>query len=49
MRVVGGRATDLRREPVKLAGVSTFGEDARGELYAAAPRQGRIYKLSSPG
>jgi glucose/arabinose dehydrogenase len=49
MRVTGGRATDLRREPVKLASVSTFGEDARGELYAAAPRQGRIYKLSSSG
>jgi len=26
--------------------VSTFGEDARGELYAAAPRLGRIYKLT---
>jgi glucose/arabinose dehydrogenase len=49
MRVAGGRATDLRREPVKLPSVSTFGEDARGELYAAAPRQGRIYKLSSSG
>ena len=46
LRLSKGRATDVRREPVKLQSVSTFGEDARGELYAAAPRQGRIYKLS---
>ena len=45
LRVVDGRATDLRREPGTIGSVSTFGEDARGELYAAAPRQGRIYKL----
>jgi len=45
-RLSQGTADDLRREPVKLQSVSTFGEDARGELYAAAPRLGRIYKLS---
>jgi glucose/arabinose dehydrogenase len=46
LRVSGGTATDMRREPVEIRSVSTFGEDARGELYAAAPRQGRIYRLS---
>ena len=46
MRVRGGRATDVRREANVLPGLSTFGEDARGELYAASPRLGRIYKLS---
>ena len=46
LRIVNGKATDVRREPVKVQFVSTFGEDARGELYAAAPRLGRIYKLS---
>jgi glucose/arabinose dehydrogenase len=46
LRVAGGKATDLRREPIKIGSVSTFGEDARGELYAAAPREGRIYRLS---
>jgi glucose/arabinose dehydrogenase len=46
LRISGGKAVDVRREPVKLQFVSTFGEDARGELYAAAPRQGRIFKLS---
>jgi hypothetical protein len=47
MRVRGGRATDVRREANVLPGLSTFGEDARGELYAASPRLGRIYRLSS--
>ncbi|MFL5923883.1 MAG: PQQ-dependent sugar dehydrogenase [Gaiellaceae bacterium] len=46
LRIVNGKATDVRREGVKVQFVSTFGEDARGELYAAAPRQGRIYRLS---
>ena len=45
LRISGGKATDIRREPIKITSVSTFGEDARGELYAAAPRQGRIYRL----
>jgi glucose/arabinose dehydrogenase len=49
LRLSHGKATDLRREPAKIAAVATFGEDARGELYAAAPRQGRIYKLASAG
>ena len=46
LRVSGGKATDVRREPVNLPALSTFGEDARGELYAAAPRLGRIYRLT---
>jgi glucose/arabinose dehydrogenase len=46
LRLSGGKATDVRREPVNLPGLSTFGEDARGELYATAPRQGRIYRLT---
>jgi glucose/arabinose dehydrogenase len=46
MRIRGGRATDVRREANVLPGLSTFGEDSRGELYAASPRLGRIYKLS---
>jgi glucose/arabinose dehydrogenase len=46
LRLSDGKAVGLRREPIKIQGVSTFGEDAHGELYAAAPRLGRIYKLS---
>jgi glucose/arabinose dehydrogenase len=47
LRMSHGMATDIRKEPVKIGSVSTFGEDARGELYAAAPRKGVIYKLVS--
>jgi glucose/arabinose dehydrogenase len=46
-RLSHGKATDLRRERGKITAIATFGEDARGELYAAAPRQGRIYKMSA--
>jgi glucose/arabinose dehydrogenase len=45
-RLSHGKATGLRREPGKITAVATFGEDARGELYAAAPRQGRIYRIT---
>jgi glucose/arabinose dehydrogenase len=47
LRVVGGKATDVRREPGMLPGLSTFGLDARGELYATSPRLGRIYKITA--
>ena len=43
--VVDGKATDVRREPVTIPGLSTFGEDTRGELYAGSERSGRVYKL----
>ena len=46
LRFSQGKGTDLRREPAKIPAVSTFGEDARGELYAAAPHRGLIYELS---
>ena len=46
LRLSHRKASDLRREPAKITAVTTLGEDARGELYAAAPRLGRIYKLS---
>ena len=45
LRVVGGRARDVRRENARLQGVSSFGEDSRGELYAVT-LGGRLYRLS---
>jgi glucose/arabinose dehydrogenase len=33
LKVVGGKATGLRQEPFKVAGLSSFGEDSSGELY----------------
>jgi hypothetical protein len=44
-RVVGGKATSVRREPFDVASLSSFGEDARGELYLAS-LQGPVYRLA---
>ena len=46
LRVEGGKTTDVRREPVTIPGLTSFGEDARGELYAGSERSGRLYKLA---
>ena len=45
LRMVDGKATDVRREATTIRGLSTFGEDARGELYAASVNTGRVYRL----
>jgi glucose/arabinose dehydrogenase len=44
LRVVGGKARNLRREPFTLQGLSSFGEDSRGELYAVT-LDGNVYRL----
>ena len=46
MRVVGGQAEDVRREPYRVQGLASFGEDAAGELYLATS-DGRILRLAS--
>lgn len=44
-RISGGEATDLRREPITVESLSSFGENAQGELFAIA-LDGTIYRLS---
>ena len=44
LRLVDGRAPDVRRESFRIEGLSSFGEDARGELYATS-LNGRVYRL----
>jgi hypothetical protein len=44
LRVENGAATDVRREPFKVPGLTSFGEDARGELYAIS-YQGTVFEL----
>jgi glucose/arabinose dehydrogenase len=41
-----GRARSVRREAFSLGGLSSFGEDANGELYAVT-LNGRVYQLRS--
>ena len=45
-KISGGRATDLRQESQRLEELSSFGEDAHGELYAVT-LSGRLYRLVS--
>jgi len=45
LRVVGGQARDGRKESFTLSGISSFGEDARGELYAVT-LNGRLWRLA---
>ena len=42
---VGGKATGLRREPFKVANLTSFGQDTAGELYAVS-HGGTIYRLT---
>jgi glucose/arabinose dehydrogenase len=45
LRVVGGEATGVRREPFDVASISSFGEGARGELYLVS-HEGEIFRLA---
>ena len=44
-KLVGGKATGLRREAFKIASLTSFGEDIAGELYAVS-HGGTIYRLT---
>jgi len=44
LRVRAGKATDVRREPFSVASLSSFGLDARGELYLVS-LDGPVYRL----
>jgi glucose/arabinose dehydrogenase len=45
-RVVSGKATGVRIEPFRIAGLSSFGEDAAGELYATSQDGGVVLRLT---
>ncbi len=46
LRVQNGKATDVKREPYTVPSLSSFGEDARGELYLLS-LSGPVYRLAS--
>jgi glucose/arabinose dehydrogenase len=46
LRIVGGKATGVRREPFTVRGLSSFGEDAAGELYLLSVDSGTVYRLA---
>jgi glucose/arabinose dehydrogenase len=45
LRVSGGKAAGIRREPITVPALSSFGEDALGELYAVSSG-GKIWKIT---
>jgi glucose/arabinose dehydrogenase len=45
LRVVGGKATGVRVEPFKIPSLSSFGENAAGELFATS-LDGVVYRIS---
>jgi glucose/arabinose dehydrogenase len=45
LRVRDGRATDVRSENAHIGQLSSFGEDAQGELFAVSLGGGRLYRV----
>jgi glucose/arabinose dehydrogenase len=45
LRVSGGEAKNVRREPFRISGLTSFGENAAGELYAVSG-SGVLYRLT---
>ena len=46
LRIAGGRATGVRREAFTVKGLSSFGQDSAGELYAMSVDSGSVYRLA---
>jgi glucose/arabinose dehydrogenase len=46
LKVTGGRATGIRREPFRVDRLTSFGEDSAGEIWLAS-HNGTIYRLGS--
>jgi glucose/arabinose dehydrogenase len=46
LKIVDGQATDVRRESYRIPGLTSFGEDARGGLYAVN-EGGTVFRIAS--
>jgi hypothetical protein len=44
LRIANGQAVGVRRERIRVSNLSSFGEDARGELYATS-LLGGVYRI----
>jgi glucose/arabinose dehydrogenase len=44
LRIAGGEATGVRQERIRVSNLSSFGEDARGELFATS-LSGAVYRI----
>jgi hypothetical protein len=46
LTVSGGKARDVRVEPFRVPGLSSFGEDVAGELYLMSVDNGSVFRLA---
>ena len=44
-RIVSGKAAEMRTEPFRISSLTSFGEDAAGELYATS-HEGTVYRIT---
>jgi glucose/arabinose dehydrogenase len=47
LRIVNGKATSIRRELFTVAGLSSFGQGADGELYLMSASSGALFRLAA--
>jgi glucose/arabinose dehydrogenase len=47
LKIVNGRATNMRRETFTVAGLSSFGQGSDGELYLMSVQSGNFFRLSA--
>jgi hypothetical protein len=45
LRIVSGKARQIRQEPFSVKSLTAFGEDAAGELYLVS-QEGALYRLA---
>jgi hypothetical protein len=45
LKIVGGKATTVRREPFTLGGLSSFAQGSDGELYLMSVNSGDFFRL----
>jgi glucose/arabinose dehydrogenase len=47
LKMVGGRATSVRREPFTVGGLSSFAQGSDGELYLMSVNSGNLFRLTA--
>ena len=47
LKMVGGKATSVRREPFTVGGLSSFAQGSDGELYLMSVNSGNLFRLTA--
>jgi glucose/arabinose dehydrogenase len=46
LKIVSGKAGQIRQEPFSVRSLTAFGQDAAGELYLVSSQEGTVYRLA---